>query len=365
MNIQLYKEALKMFSWHLKRGWVGYHRYKGSAEQICESIIDDCWNGKFFQVSSEHYNLFYMRDFGWCTHSLLKLGYKEKVKKTLEFALESYSTHGRITTAITKRGVCFDFPVYAVDSLPYLVQSLVLLGDHALIGKYQQFLNQEIDFFYKAVIDDASGLVREGHFSSMRDHVITNSSCYNNCFAALLARELDNAGLHNPLRKFDYPKIIKDNFWNGQYFFADLNHYEIITADANLFPFYLGIINDPLIKKQAIKMLLDELVHPLPLKYVKQRNSYEKFILAENLVMDWETNSVWMHLGSLFLDVLNEPFPSEFASIRNSFRNLIEKEGNVYEVYDTRLRPYRSFIYSSDASMLWACNFLVHFKRKI
>ncbi len=80
-------EALKILkrSRYVKKH--GIKKYKGNANAICKQIIKDCWNGKYFQVSAGHFTSFYVRDFGWCVDSLMKLGYKKEVHKTLDYVL--------------------------------------------------------------------------------------------------------------------------------------------------------------------------------------------------------------------------------------------------------------------------------------
>ena len=182
-------QGIKIFLLSQRRKIFGFKQYRGNTHQICRSIIEDCWHEKegFFSASAGHFNIFYIRDFGWCCESLLTLGYRDRVKKTLIFALKHYQKHGSLTTCITASGTCFDFPSYSIDSLPYLLRSLNLLGDKTLIQHFEPFLNKEISKFYDVAIDPKTGLVRENtYFSSMRDQVIRKSSCYDNCMAALL-----------------------------------------------------------------------------------------------------------------------------------------------------------------------------------
>ena len=85
-------EGLRMFKRSLMISAKGYKRYEGSAEQILRQIIDNCWNEKkeYFQVSKGNYTNFYCRDFGIVTIPLIELGYKDKVIKTLEYAMNCY-----------------------------------------------------------------------------------------------------------------------------------------------------------------------------------------------------------------------------------------------------------------------------------
>ena len=137
-------EGLRIFrrSRYVKKH--GFRRYKGTPEQIAEQIIEDCWNKKhkYFMVSSGHFCEFYSRDFGMCAEALVKLGHKKRVIQTLDYALKKFQEHGSITTSISPKGKCFDFPTYAADSVPFIMHSLAVAGAKDLVKKYYSFLIQ-------------------------------------------------------------------------------------------------------------------------------------------------------------------------------------------------------------------------------
>ena len=68
-------------------------KYKGTAEQICRQIVKDCYNGRYFQTSTQNFRQFWTRDFGWCTASLLKLGYQKEVAQTIRYALNRFKKY--------------------------------------------------------------------------------------------------------------------------------------------------------------------------------------------------------------------------------------------------------------------------------
>lgn len=357
----IYTQGLKIFLKILKRRFFGFKRYSGTPEQICRAIIEDCWNKKgFFQVSNGHFNLFYMRDFGWCCSSLIQLGYKDRVKATLGFALKNFKKTRKITTCITKNGKCFDFPCYSVDSLPYLIKCLNLLGDQDLLNQYQDFLNQEIERFFNIVIDKKSGLVKKNtYFSSMRDHAVRNSSCYDNCFVAMLKNELQKTHLANPLKQFNYETLLKKNFWNGRYFYSDLNRNSIVTADANLFPFYLDIFFDLKMLKSAFKNIIrSDLDKPFPLRYTKKTYPEEEFIPLSKITKNYETSAAWTHMGPLFIDLMRKVDKKKAQEYLDSYIKTLSTYKNYLEVFNKNGKPYTSWLYQSDVSMLWSANLL-------
>ncbi|MEW5896353.1 MAG: hypothetical protein AB1668_01560 [Nanoarchaeota archaeon] len=332
-------------------------KYKGSAEEICKQIIKDCWNGRYLQTSTGNFSQFWTRDFGWCTNSLLKLKCEHEVQQTLRYALNRFKEHRKITTTISSEGKPFDVPEAAVDSLPWLVHSIKIAKFP--YHSYKDFLNAEIKKFYDSFIDGQSGLVRqELYVSSIKDLAVRKSSCYDNCLVALLAKDLEEMKLFNPLKKYDYPALIKQHFWNGAYFHDDLSRREYVAGDANLFPFILGIISSEEMLRSALNQIhftgLDE---PFPLKYTAG-NKEAVFIWQEKVVQDYESHSIWPHMGLLYVKLLQQMDAERAKAYKEKYKELIEKHRNFLEVYDAQGKPFSSLFYYSDSGMLWAANYL-------
>src|SRR3989344_4431042 len=189
-------EALRIFRRSLKVRVSGFKKYDGDAKEICERIINDCFNGKYFQTSTGHFCQFWTRDFGMCAESLVKLGYKKEVGMTLEYALERFSTANKITTTITPKGKPFNFPRFAVDSIPFLIHAIKISGRIDLIKKYNYFLIKEVQFYFEKVFDPLTSMVRQNvHFSSIKDHYVRNSATYDNCMLVMLKNDLNELKL--------------------------------------------------------------------------------------------------------------------------------------------------------------------------
>lgn len=332
-------------------------RYPGTAEDICRQIVVDCWNGRFFQTSTTNFPQFWTRDFGWCTQSLLKIGYDKEVQQTLRYAINRFKQARKVTATITPRGKPFDFPTYAVDSLPWLIHSMKLAKfpyyDH------KDFLNKEIKKFFYLVVDKKTGLVqKQKHFSSMKDFSIRNSSCYDNTMIALLAKHLATMKLFNPFKPYDYPKLLTEYFWNGSYFYDDLNKKNYVAADANLFPFILGIINNKEMMTSAMESIREvKLDIPFPLKYTAARAPVS-FIPQEFLMYNYESNAIWMHMGPLYIKLMQKFDPSYGERLKQHLTSLIEHHQNFLEVFDPDGRPYSNPFYYCSSGMLWAANYL-------
>jgi len=360
LNLIHLSEAWRIFkrSRYVKKH--GVKRYKGNAEQICRQIVKECWNGNYFQVSAGHFCEFYIRDFGWCINSLLKLGFKKEVRKTLEYSLDIYSNQG-LKTTITPKGKTVDIFNYSPDSLAFLVRSLRILRDKELIDKYKEFLKNEIDTFYNLVIDKKVGLVRKDKFfSSIKDEAKRKSSCYDNIIAAMLNDELNKLKFYNPLKKYNFKKIIKTNFWTGNYFVDSLGgNKKVITGDANIFPFWTKVFEEKKMLKSAIEQIqLNKLDEPFPLRYSYFADGNQKMNFVEKFVPNYERTTCWMHMGLLYVQLVKQSDKEKAHEYKMKYKELIEKHHNFLELFNPDGTPFQSRFYYADEGMLWAANYL-------
>ena len=335
----------------------GYPRYDGNAEEICNKIVKACWNGTYLQTSLGNFPEFYMRDLGISADALISLGYEQEVYKSLQYCLNIYSANGKITTTITPENKPVDIFRYAPDSLAFLLRTLRAAKADDLVKTYEPFLIEQVKLFKEQVIHDESGLVNIKPYSSMRDHSRRKSSCYDNCMAAMIRSELGRLGLENPLKKYNYADLIKLNFWNGNAFHDDLKS-DKITGDANVFPFWCEVFNDTQMAKKSIAAIRHEkLDEPYPLRYESGKligRTSPWTLFAPN----YEGSTSWMHLGLCYLDVLSRHDSALFKESLDKITRLIEKEGNMLEVYNEDGTPYGNFWYAADDSLIWAAKYL-------
>ncbi|MBU0666307.1 MAG: hypothetical protein ABIC91_03815 [Nanoarchaeota archaeon] len=401
--ISILNEGFRIFKRSISVRKKGFKVYEGDTENICKQIINECYdkNKNYFMTSTGHFREFYTRDFGWCTESLINLGYKKEVKKTLEYALSKFQSQRRIGTTITPTGKVLNIYRYAPDSLAYITNSLKLLGDKKLISKYKKFLELEIQKFKQTVLNEKTGLVKNKFFSSIKDQSIRQSSCYDNIMLALVSKNAKELGLKNPLENYDFKKIITKNFWTGEYFLDDLSGSKIVSGDANIFPFWTKIFDSQKMLDSCIKKIKEQKLDlPFPLKYTAKKYKNQKYnLIAKIFSPNYETNSLWMHLGLIYLTIHQtknqQPRPKgrgmlvhkkEFATtnsrslsifkegvfffsnnkqIKNYLKiydDLIFKNKNFLEVFDKKGNPYKTSFYCCDEGMLWSAIFLDLFK---
>jgi len=361
-------EGMRIFLRSIRIKFKGYKKFKGNASEICEQIIEKCWNAKdgYYQVSNGNYNEFYCRDFGICTDALIELGYKDRVIKTLEYALAKFSKHGKITQVISHRGTPFEFPSYAADSLPFLLRSLNRSGAKSLIEKYKEFLNYEIAKYYEIVFDESTGMVKKDpKISGMKDYALRISPCYHNSMLAMLSIEIDKAGLPNPFKKYDFKKMIKDKFWRETHFIDDLSDVETITGDANVFPFWCGIFDEKdMLKKAVGKMRENKLDTPLPLRYYHKKIKEHDMIWLSVLVNDWESDTAWLHVGMCYLEIVKKLDKELFNKYLEEYLKFVEKHGNFLEVLEPDGKPVKGAFFCADDGMLWSSMLLRYLNSK-
>lgn len=341
----------------LKRKLLGFKKYRGTDREICSQIVRECYNGRYSQTSNGHFKDFYIRDFSWCIKPLLKLGYEKEVKNTLEWVLKKYKGSDRVTTTITKSGKTINIFYPSADSLPSLIKCLQVLKDKELIKENIAFLKSQAEEYIK-LIDPSTGLVKEKlTLSSIKDHYKRKSCVYDNAHVALLSKQLKELHISSPLSKHNYKKILKSTFWNDSYFEED-KESKRVSADANLFPYYLELFQEKEMLKQSIEAIQQEgLDKPFPLKYTKARNKNQELFIAK-VIPNYEGNTIWMHLGLLYLTLLAKVDKEKTKYHLEQYKKLIETHKTFLEVYHPQGKPFSTFLYNTDEAMLWAAIYL-------
>lgn len=357
MDIATLREGFHIFSNSMRVHFHGKSQYEGDAKRICEQIVQQCWNRKYYQTSLHNYTGFYARDFGMCVDSLLLLGKKREVILTLNWALSKYKKEGKITQQINDLGVVFSYPaVPQPDALAFILHALDAVRDDTLIEQYREFLQQQVIKLVVDVIDTKTLLVKtELHVAGMRDHAIRQSSCYDNVMMLAVQKYCHRLGLTMPLH---IPKkLLVEKFWTGSYFIDDIKS-KAITGDANVVPFWFGVVDSTLFSSAVMEIEKNKLNHPFSLRYESHVNHEREMIWETAMTDGWEHDTVWLHLGNMYLQVLSRHDKKKARVELDKHRVLIEKERNYPEVLSKEGVPQKSFFFAAEDSMLWACNFI-------
>ncbi|MBI4451541.1 hypothetical protein HY642_06205 [Candidatus Woesearchaeota archaeon] len=343
-------EALRFFAHTLRVKLKGYRQYDGDAAQICTAIVRDCWNRTYFQTSTGHFCQFYTRDFGFCANALLELGYRHEVEQTLRYAMKKFQSAGRVTVAITPNGKPFDFPTHGPDSLAWFTHALTV-SKYSLSIDEKTFLEKQAKAYISRYIMP-DGNIAAGHFTSIRDHAIRSQSFYDQTMLCLAMRSLKQLGIRVP--ELPVRKALSC-FWTGTHY-SDTISQRHASADANLFPFWLGIDSSKKRLKSSINALQQQgLDKPFPLAYDSARHTMH---FASTLAPNYEGTSLWGHLAPIYIQLLLTAYPSQGKTAVRQYAELIARHKNYLELYAPTGKPYASLLYAADEGMVWASLFL-------
>jgi hypothetical protein len=350
----------------IRRQLRGHTRHQGCAATIVRACIDACWNGRTFTASPGHFDMFWTRDLSFSVPSLVRLGHSERVQASLSYALDVWARRrSHITTTIHYFGRPGDVYEYGVDSLPLFMAALRAADAHDLVERHRLWLQGEIEHFYAMVVDPATGLVRSDRkFSAHRDTVVNRSNAYGNTMVALLAKTIEETGwFASPFERHfqgDYGRLLFEYFWADDHF-RDALGDETVSGEANIWPFYTGVIGETDVIASALGYLdANGFCDPYPLRYETSRRPEREVWLTRHVLPDYQGSTVWTSLGAMYLQVLRTVDPVLAASETARYVEWIERDGTFWEVMNARGQNWVSpkWIMIGEESMLWSAIFL-------
>lgn len=347
----------------LLRRLFGWKHYRGSVEAICRAVIEDCWNGAFFAGSAGHFRQFWTRDLAMCTPALVRLGYRDRVLRSWEWALERFVEARRVTTTVFFRRWPRDVYAYACDSLPMLLYGLREARASHLVEEHRKFISLEVERYCETVFDPETGMARtDGYFSAPRDCMTGRSTVFANVMLASLPRLLDDLSLRNPLAGADVARRIMAQHWTGE-FFRDALDRDLPSGDGNVWPFHMGIFGDDdfALRRRAFRTLEERgFTSPLPLRYFERRLPESELSVPRFFTPNYQGDPSWMQMGPIYLRLLRDIDEDLFLRHRRTVASFIDRDRNYLEVYRTDGKPYRgrAGTYFCDEGMIWAAMFL-------
>jgi hypothetical protein len=359
-------EYVHNFGIRLNRQFRGHTRHPGEAAAIVRACIEACWNGRTFTASPGHFDMFWTRDLSFSVPSLIRLGHIERVRDSLGYALDVWAKRRRhITTTIHYFDRPGDVYEYGVDSLPLFLAALRAADASALVERHRGWLQAEITHFYDMVVDPATGLVRSDRkFSAHRETVVNRSNAYGNTMVSLLAKTIEETGWFvSPFaRHFDgeYDRLLLEHFWVDDHF-RDALGDETVSGEANIWPFYTGVVSDPEIIAPALAYLdTNGFCDPYPLRYETCRRPEREVWLTRHVLPDYQGSTVWTSLGAMYLQVLRTVNPILAAAETARYVAWIERDGTFWEVMNALGQNWVSprWIMIGEESMLWSAIFL-------
>ena len=334
-------------------------RFDGNAAEICEQITARLWTGDFYKTSLGHFDFFWMRDFGTVAESLTRIGQGERVRHTLKWALQHWRRAGVITTCVDKYGNCFNAPMHAVDTIPWLLHSLVV-SNYELNKSERKFIEKQLKKYCKKYLD-TTGHVRPIKFAEQRDAVIYDRSAYAVSLVGRMAWCVEQLDLDNfpfPLQK--YQEELITNYWNGQYFNAD-RITDAFSAECALFPFFLGVIEDEVMASTTFDYITDNNYDdPFPMIYTKQSGEFRyHWWMTAPFMPEYEGSTLWSWHGMFYLHSLRRFGRPEFETQRERFaKGMIEKHKTFPEMLNKDGSWYYAPVYRGDPGMVWAALYI-------
>jgi hypothetical protein len=344
----------------LRRAVRGHVRHPGTAPSILAAVLERCWDGRRYAASGGHFRQLWARDFGFSAPALVRLGHGARVDATLDWALAAWSRAGRVTTTVFPGARAADVWDYGVDSLPLVLRALrAAPSGERLVAVHGRLLGAEVRRYAATVVDPASGLVRTGRrFSTHRDTVPTSCNAYANAMVALLERELVETGWFPlPFAPGAADRLV-DAFWRGGRFAEGPSGgpaADAMTGDANIVPFWLGIVPDDLGARAMLDGLAGAgLTDPLPLRYSAAPPGTEDPV-QRLFVPDYQGTAIWTSLGAMACEVALRVDPPRGERWLRGHLEVVERDGTMWEVLDDALQPYRGRfgLWRADEAMLW------------
>jgi len=317
--------GLHVATTRVRRAARGHRRYPGTAEEILRAGLEDCWSGEHLTASPGTYRQFWTRDTGFAAHSLIRLGdpWPERLLSSLAWAMGTWRKRGSHVTTTINPALRWPIDIfdYGIDSLPCLLSSLqtvVAAGGRtgeraaALAHEHRAWIASEVEHFVAEVVDPSTGLVRsDRHFSAHRDTFKNGSTAYANAMVALLARTVAGTGWGPDLlsRHFeggngggrDWGSLLRRHFWLGDRF-RDRRGSDETSGEANVWPFFAGLIDDREMLAAALATLRREgYTAPYPLRF-EATHRVDRLVPAYRLwSADYQTTTTWTSLGSMYL----------------------------------------------------------------
>ena len=262
--------------------------------------------------------MFWTRDLGFSTPSLVRLGEGARVRASLAYARRVDARRSHVTTTINYGERPADVFEYGVDSLPLLLAALRASDADDLLERHRDWLGAEVAWFARRVVDPgpaSSGRTAPTartatpssteHRLRQHDGRAAREDPRRDALAAVTVR----APLRGRLRPAPARTLL------GRRSFRDALGDHTVSGEANVWPFYAGVVGDDRLLASALRFLAATgFCDPYPLRYETIRRPGREVWFTRHVLPDYQGTTVWTSLGAIYLQLLRNVDP---ASARN------------------------------------------------
>ena len=302
----------------LRRQFRGHTRHPGDAAAIVRACIEACWNGRTFTASPGHFDMFWTRDLSFSVPSLDAARARRRASTPRS---PTRSTSGRGGAATSRRrsttsiGRATSSSTASTRCRCSWRRLRAADADRPRRAPPRPGSRPRSPTTTRMVVDPATGLVRSDRkFSAHRDTVVNRSNAYGNTMVALLAKTIEETGwFASPFERHfdgDYGRLLIDHFWAGDHF-RDALGDETVSGEANVWPFYTGVIARPGRRRRRPRATSTPTASATRIRCATRpsRRPEREVWLTRHVLPDYQGSTVWTSLGAMYLQVLRTVDP--------------------------------------------------------
>lgn len=367
---------------------------------IAKNALKSCYSKYGIVAGKTHFNDYWARDSFYASLGALELKDYEIVKKNLELFLRNMSDDGQIPIRVGKSTLqqCLSFfglktknqkPQYSQDkgknpAIDPNILLIITLGKYATKTGDKEFVKKNLEKIH-LIIDwlekqEKKGLLFGGKYSTWQDmvkkegFVLYTNVLYYEALSSL-SRLLGSIDVRNEFseKALVIKENINKNFWDkkrGYFidFFNDKNRSNVFSSDGNFFAIIFGVANQKQaesILKKAEKFWISKNV-PSCTNYPKYKRKDIFFPFYLLGMSDYNNGSFWTWLGCLHaVAQFSAGKKDDAKKVLEKLSKIIERDNDIYEVYEKSAKPMKRFFYKSERQFAWSAGFYIMAKKMV
>ncbi len=327
--------ARTFFGWRIRR--LGF---ESPAELALKHLRRACRPDGIVWAGLGHFRCMWPTDTGKAWEGILLAMGEDYGERVLRVILEASGRCGHVPSVIASPKSFADLPFRRVDNLPWLVYMLKRFPrKERLLSEYGDLLHQLVQNWLKWAFDEEKNMIRPDRPFDWADSVLRPSSAYANHVALRMFLDLEDLGFVEGVAEKMEGSVLK-RLWMGEKFLDYLGADPYLSADANIYPVYLGLYDEEIRRSCAQAMLKSELLK-VPVK-LREGKYPIRMLRGLGALPSISYHSVcWPHLGALFsLGLLRMGMLEEAKEVKSKLENIVRKFGSFVETLYPSGKPY-------------------------